>query len=120
MKVAPGDVLITFNLTNVMRAADRSQYHGELRSEVTVRRTDGEPNLIGSTSMDFPIGFTVPCASSCATTTSVDAIAPGAIKDGDRTIWELDKVRVYDGGADEDAQTEQDNSLFMTQGVFVP
>ena len=45
---------------------------------------------------------------------------PGTIKDADRTIWELDKLRVYDGGPDGDADTEADNSLFATQGVFVP
>ena len=37
-----------------------------------------------------------------------------------RAIWALDKLRVYDGGPDEDADTEAGNSLFMTQGVFVP
>jgi hypothetical protein len=47
------------------------------------------------------------------------AIVPGAIPDGRRTVWELDKVRVYDGGPDEDADSE-DNSLLATQGVFVP
>ena len=45
---------------------------------------------------------------------------PGAVKDTQRAIWALDKLRVYDGGPDEDADTEADNSLFMTQGVFVP
>ena len=78
--------------------------------------------------MDFPLGFTVPCvptpgssldASSCITTTTVDALLPGAINEAHRTLWELDQVRVFDGGADEDADTEDDNSLFMTQGVFV-
>ena len=79
--------------------------------------------------MDFPFGFTVPCtptpgssldASSCVSFTSVNAVIPGAIKDTHRAIWALDKLRVYDGGPDEDADTEADNSLFMTQGVFVP
>jgi hypothetical protein len=32
----------------------------------------------------------------------------------------LDPVRVYDGGADGDADTLADNTLFLTQGVFVP
>ena len=122
------DVRIRLALTNVMRAGDRSEYTGELRGELTVRRTDREPGLIGSTSMDFPIGFTVPCAptpestldaSSCITTTSVNAVLPEAIKETRRTVWALDRLRVYDGGPDEDADTDG-NSLFMTQGVFVP
>ena len=118
---APGppddsDVRIRLALTNVMRAEDLSEYTGELRGELTVRRTDRELGLVSSTSMDFPFGFTVPCAptpestldaSSCITTTSVNAVLPDAIKETRRTIWALDQLRVYDGGPDEDADTER-------------
>jgi hypothetical protein len=45
---------------------------------------------------------------------------PGAVVDGKRAIWQLDQVRVLDGGADGDADTTGDNRLFATQGVFVP
>jgi hypothetical protein len=133
---APGppedsDVLLRFSLTNVMRASDLSEYTGELRTELTVRRTDrdGLGSAPHSTSMDFPFGFTIQCsptpgssldASSCVSFTSANAVIPGAIKDTNRAVWALDKLRVYDGGADEDADTQADNSLFMTQGVFVP
>ena len=30
------------------------------------------------------------------------------------------QVQVYDGGADGDADTPGDNTLFLSQGVFVP
>ena len=134
MTGAPGppndpDVKVRMGLTNVMHTADRSEYTGELRGELTVRRTDREPGAIGATSFDFPVGFTMPCAatpassadaSNCSTTTTVNALAPGAIRDGDRTIWALDRMRVYDGGPDEDGDTAFDNSLLATQGVFVP
>ena len=114
-----------------MRASDLSEYTGELRSEVTVRRTDRDPPGAAphSTSMDFPFGFTVPCtptpessleASTCTSFTSVNALIPLAVEDTHRAIWALDKLRVYDGGPDEDADTEAGNSLFATQGVFVP
>ena len=36
-----------------------------------------------------------------------------------RTIWQLGDVRIYDGGPDGQAST-QDNTLFLRQGVFVP
>jgi Tol biopolymer transport system component len=133
---APGapedsDVAIRFSLTNVMRASDLSEYTGELRTELSVRRTDrdGLGFAPHSTSMDFPFGFTVPCsptpgssldASSCVSFTSANAVVPLAVKDTNRAVWGLDKLRVYDGGPDEDGDTEADNSLFMTQGVFVP
>ncbi len=133
---APGppddsDVNIRFTLTNVMRASDLSEYTGELRTALSVRRTDRDPpgSAPHSTTMDFPFAFTVPCAptpsssidaSTCDTLTSVNAVVPLAVEDTHRAIWALDKVRVHDGGPDEDADTEGDNSLFMTQGVFVP
>ncbi|HZO59219.1 MAG TPA: hypothetical protein VFB51_05985 [Solirubrobacterales bacterium] len=131
---APGppddsDVSVRVVLTNVMRRNDLSEYTGELRGEVMVRRTDREPVSVGSTTLDVPVGFTVPCsptpgssteAAKCITTTSVDALIPGTIKDGYRTVWELEKVRVYDGGPDENADTDFGRTLFATQGVFVP
>ena len=53
--------------------------------------------------------------------TSANAIVPGSVKDNvSRAIWALDKVRVFDGGPDEDAATTAGNQPFMTQGVFVP
>ena len=131
---APGppndsDVNIRVNLTNVMRANDLSEYTGSLRAELAVRRTDRETVGGSSTSTDFRFALTVPCvgtpgssldASTCNSFTSANAVVPGAIVDGARAIWALDKVRVYDGGPDEDADTEAGNSLFMTQGVFAP
>ena len=125
------DVGIRFRVTNVMRTSDLSEYTGEVRAELTVRRTDRDPPGAAphSTSMDFPFGFTVPCtptpgssldASNCIAFTSANAIVPLAIEDAHRAIWEIDKFRVYDGGPDEDADTDAGRSLFMTQGVFVP
>ena len=119
---APGppddsDVTIRLSLTNVMRAADLSEYTGELRGELTVRRTDREPGL-GRLDLDgLPIRLHGAVRAHAgleprrlhlqsprpASTRS----CPGAIKDADRTIWALDKLRVYDGGPDEDADTER-------------
>ena len=134
MPGAPGppedsDVTVRLVLSSVMRASDLSEYTGAVRGEVRVRLTDREPGSIASTIHDFPFGFSVPCvatpgssaeAARCTATTSVDALVPGAIKDGYRAMWELGRVDVYDGGADDDADTPSGNSRFMTQGVFVP
>jgi hypothetical protein len=122
------DVRIRVSLTNVMKASDLSEYTGELRGTLTVRRTDREGSIM-STTQDFPSSFTVPCsptpgstldASTCQLDTTVDALIPNTIKDSQRAIWALDKLRVYDGGPDGDADTVGDNSLFAVQGVFVP
>jgi hypothetical protein len=56
----------------------------------------------------------------CQASTSADALLPGLIKEGRRTIWQIGQVVVYDGGPDGDAATVTGNTLFARQGVFVP
>jgi hypothetical protein len=92
-----------------------------------VRVTDKEPP-ISSTIQDFPLEFDVPCVSSpdpdlkstCNIVTGFDAVIPGSSPEGTRAVWALDQVKVYDGGPDEDADTEGDNSVYAVQGLFVP
>ena len=127
------DVGLRFSLTNVMRVADRSEYTGQLKASFTARHTDIERfgPLSGqaiSTTYDFPFSLVVPCvptadpldAATCQVATTFDALQPGAVEETERAMWELGRVEVYDAGPDEDATTDNDNSLFMTQGVFVP
>jgi len=45
---------------------------------------------------------------------------PDRVTERDRAVWGLDRVRLFDGGPDGDADTSADNALFATQGVFVP
>jgi dipeptidyl aminopeptidase/acylaminoacyl peptidase len=126
---APGapddsDVRLRMQITNVMNASDLSDYTGVLRPEVVVRLTDRD-GFQRQTTQDFPFGFTVPCAATadategaiCNLGTSADAIVPGSVPEGSRSIWGLDQVRVYDGGPTGDGT---DASLFAVQGVFVP
>ena len=37
-----------------------------------------------------------------------------------RAIWELRNVEIYDGGADGNATTQGDNTLFEVGGLFFP
>ena len=37
-----------------------------------------------------------------------------------REVWELQAVRIYDGGADGDGDTTADNTVFARPGVFIP
>ena len=46
-------------------------------------------------------------------------VTAGTVKANNRTIWQMGKVNLYDGGSDGVASTDP-NTLFMTQGVFVP
>ena len=54
------------------------------------------------------------------TVLNADTLVPGSVKENLRTTWQLGQVQVYDGGSDGLASTTGDNTLFETQGVFVP
>jgi hypothetical protein len=57
--------------------------------------------------------------ATCSVNTSFDAIAPNTVVESRRSVWQLGGVRVFDGGADNNAFS-QPNTLFATQGLFVP
>ena len=125
------DFRIVTSVTDVRRRSDHEDYAGEVQVVLTARRTDRAGSGSGDeaqTTQDFPFRVTVPCAttvattigSTCELTTSADAVTPGAVPEGKRSIWALDRVRVDDGGPDADADTLEDNTLFATQGIFVP
>jgi hypothetical protein len=131
MKVTASDISLAFNLTNVMRANDLSDYAGELQGRVGIRLTDqrnGSSAIEEGTVQDFDLPFVIPCAATsstldgatCSVTTAAGSLVPGLTGSGARAVYGLDQVRVYDGGPDEDAETTAGNSLFAVQGVFVP
>ena len=124
------DVTLSFNLTDVRTAGDLSDYTGELEASAVVRITDRDngPGSGAGTVTDFPYTFTVACApttdtavgSTCSAATTADALVPGTIKEGQRSIWQFGQVEVLDGGADGLASTDSGNSPFARQGIFVP
>jgi glucose/arabinose dehydrogenase len=126
------NVNITFKYADVRRKSDLLDYAGELRAILTLRATDrySGPGLdIPATTADIPFGITVPCSttpadatigSTCNLTTSADAVTANSVVEGKRTIWELGQIKVFDGGADGDADTAGDNTLFAVQGAFAP
>ncbi len=130
--VDDADVTLEFFSDDVFTKA-LADYTGELRAKVALQITDKDntPNPGGpgaATTTSIPLELTVGCTpvadtlegSSCTATTSADALAPGTVKEGRRSIWQLGRVEVYDGGADGDAQTPAGDTLFQTQGLFVP
>jgi hypothetical protein len=122
------DVLLTASLSDVRRKSNLSDYPGEVKATVSVRITDkdsvGGPN---ATVQDLPISFTFPCmttpsttvGSNCTASTTGDAVTMGGVKETKRSIWELGQVQVFDGGPDDDADTNP-NTLFAVEGVFAP
>jgi hypothetical protein len=127
-----GDLKVAVAIRDV-RKADLSDYTGQLDVQTDLRITDknntpspGGPGA--ATVTDSPLHVPVSCTatgsatlgSDCNITTTVDSLYPGAITAGQRAVWQLGQVRAYDGGADGVASTTGDNTLFLTQGIFIP
>ncbi len=76
---------------------------------------------------DVPLSADVSCsatairpwAPTCTLATAMNALVPGLVREGERAVWELGPLEVYDGGPDGEGATA-DNTLFARQGVFVP
>jgi hypothetical protein len=108
-----------------------SDYGGQLEAVFGVRITDklnGHAGTLPGTAEDlFRFPFTIPCVATadtttggaCSLSTTADALVPGTIVEGKRAIWEIGQIRVNDGGADGEASSD-DNTPFLTQGIFVP
>jgi hypothetical protein len=122
------DVRYTVSVTDVRKKSDLSDYAGQLQLKSTVRITDryNGPSEVGTTN-DLSLPVTVPCAtntdanigSACSVTTTQDSVLPNSVLEGRRSIWQFAQIKVYDGGPDGVAST-QDNTLFAVQGVFAP
>jgi acyl-homoserine-lactone acylase len=118
------DVAIDASLTDVRKRAGLADYTGDLKARFSLRITDrfnaaapGDPQTDSATVEDSPFEFAVPCAAtsdasggSCHVNTTANALAPGSVRDGDRAIWQLGPIGLYDGAG----------GLFATQGLFVP
>ena len=125
-----GDVSIVLKATDVRLRTTLADYAGQLQGSITLRITDRLNGAGGDeigTVTDVPLRVTVPCTvtadttigSGCYVSTTADAVLPGMVSESKRTIWQIGDVRVFDGGADGQAGT-QDNTPFLRQGVFVP
>ena len=132
------DVAMGFSISDVYTKA-MVDYDGELRVRITLQITDKDntPNPGGpgattgsaATTTEIPIEMVAPCSptinlpdegSYCSVSTTPDTLVPGSVKESRRTIWQVGSIEVYDGGADGDAGTPAGDTLFATQGLFIP
>lgn len=116
-----GDVKLAASATDVRLRSGLGDYGGNLQARATLRITDRASGPAGdepATVQDIPYTFAVPCqttadttiGSTCSVNTTANALAAGAVKDGVRTIWQLDSVGLDDSNG----------NRFETQGVFAP
>ena len=129
----PTDVTVGITIRDVRRASDLADYTGELELTADLRITDRSnspspggpgPGTVQDTSLRIPVSCastsSTSVGSECTVATTVNSIYPGAVLADHRSIWRLGPVKAYDGGPDGLVSTSAGNTLFMTQGVFVP
>jgi hypothetical protein len=121
-RAVSADVRLGVTLTDVRNKADLSDYAGSLQGAASLRITDrlNGPGLDEAATLgDLTLTFPVPCTatagpadigSTCTVATTADAITPGMVPEGKRTIWELSQVEVRDGAG----------APFAREGLFVP
>jgi hypothetical protein len=126
------DMRIDMSVSDVRNKAGLSDYEGELYEAMTFRFTDGDSRQAGEqdsgTGQDMFFAISAPCAptgddsqgSTCSLFTTLNTVIPGAVSEGNRAIWEVSKLEVYDGGADGVGVSEDDNTPFLAPGIFVP
>jgi glucose/arabinose dehydrogenase/PKD repeat protein len=124
------DVKMNASISDVLdRTRGLSPYLGELYASLPVRVTDrrnGSSGTDAATVRDFKLNVPLPCSvdsviggSTCAAATTMNTLIPGLVIESQRTVWQLDGVRVLDGGPDGVMSTTP-NTLFATQGLFLP
>jgi glucose/arabinose dehydrogenase/PKD repeat protein len=124
------DVALRFSVTDVRDANTLADYNGELELVADIRVTDklnGPSGAEAGTLTDQPVRAGAPCSgdldlsvgSTCALDTTLDALVPGIVVEGRRSVWELVRMTVNDGGPDGDADS-QNNSPFARPGIFIP
>jgi hypothetical protein len=130
-QASEADVTVTVSLIDVRRQGTLADYTGELSVQQMVQITDrfnGPSQLEPATVQASLFRFGAPCAATdsisvggiCSLQSTFNAIVPGAVVEGKRASWELGQIEVFDGGADEQAATTNDNTVFERQGLFVP
>jgi len=123
------DVQIVSSMTDVRNKTGLADYAGEVQVRLPLRITDrfNGPSQTEPATGDSTFNVTVPCAatgstsigSTCSITTTADAVMPGAVVEAKRSVWQVDKIQVMDGGSDGVVSTAG-NTLFATQAIFVP
>jgi hypothetical protein len=109
------DVEVHTRVTDVRWSGSGEGYTGPLELRASLRiadREQREPTTTMDGALAFPFGCT-PSAGTvgaeCELDTTLNAVLPGAVRKGQRAVWNLGAVRVFDGP-----------DVFLTQGLFIP
>jgi hypothetical protein len=141
------DVGVQFESTDVRCAGTNaacpsgqgSDYTGKLLARAPVRITDrangpggNENGTMLDTLLEMPVTCVVTASSTigarCALNTTLEALIPGALREGKRAIWQLGQATVQDAGPNGTGYGsgcpancgDGDERTFLRQGIFVP
>jgi hypothetical protein len=134
------DVKLKVSMTDVRNKPALSDYVGRVLASIPLQITDNYNSLTGenpdpATTQTFDFKFPVDCTlttdtsigAACALTTSTNAIYPGAVLEGKRTIWQLGQVVVKDAGPNGTGYAscpptcgDGDEATYLRQGIWVP
>jgi hypothetical protein len=132
------DVELRAQITDVRNRPSGTDYVGRVLVSTTLQLTDNgnasetpEPGTV----QKFPFEFPVDCVATtdtsigsiCSWTGRADALVPGTVIEGRRSIWELGQVTVKDAGPNGTGYGtcpptcgDGDESVFLREGVYVP
>jgi hypothetical protein len=124
------DVKIVVSLTDVRNRPSLTDYVGNLTVQADVQITDNgnsaetpEPGTVQSFKYSAPFGcvstVSTTIGSTCNLNTTADAIVPGTVVEGSRSVWAFGQIEIKDAGPDTIAGNG-DDSTYLRQGVFVP
>jgi hypothetical protein len=132
------DVLGVVKVDDVRNHPGNSDYTGQLGIRTNLQITDqrnADEQPEPGTTQTFPLEWAVQCVSTldnnrgsnCSTTTSINAVLPGAVLEVKRSVWELGQVTVRDAGPNGTGYAscpptcgDGDETTFLREGIFVP
>jgi hypothetical protein len=132
------DVRLVVEVNDVRNHPALTDYTGRVMTSVNLRVTDNQnasEQPEPGTTQTFAFEFAFPCVatvdtakgSDCDFTSTADALIPGAVTEGKRSIWEMGQVIVEDAGPNGTGLAacpptcgDGDETTFMRQGVFIP
>ena len=132
------DVELIVSITDVRNNPALTDYTGNVMAETVLQITDNQNSdeqPEPGTTTQFPFRWGVPCVATvdatkggtCSSTTTADALIPGAVTETKRTMWELGQVVVKDAGPNGTGVSacpptcgDGDETPFVKQGIFIP
>jgi hypothetical protein len=132
------DVRIQVALTDVRNRPSLTDYVGRVLVRSDLQITDNsnaqetpEPGTVQTFKYSAPVDcvatVSTTIGSSCNLNTTADALVPGTVIEGRRSIWQLGQVEVMDAGPNGTGYAscpptcgDGDEATFLREGIFTP